>query len=302
MIFKRHPLANPWAPDGFGQFIEYFPVTEWQPPRPSDDLTRDFQAMWQSADRSPLPNGLAMVLTPGLFAEWLPACFRAARLAFESDGLRVLKTRARTALGVRDQARALAKQTLSWLRSGERFIWCAHSKGGLDALWALEHVTGLRERCAAIVLVQPPVRHSWLAQKWLYQARTVPERLKAFVLTRSVVRGGLQDISLARDPEVTVWLEEFSPSVPTVNIVSWSIRPTSWVDSYHKALAELRPGHAHDGQIYLCDQRLPTTPIVCLPELDHAQPVLGGRGFDTARFWWTAAECAWQHAQRVGKH
>ena len=62
------------------------------------------------------------------------------------------------------------------------------------------------------------------------------------------VRDGVRDISRWRDPDITRWLAEFEPVVPTVCAVSWSIEPTSWVDSYHRTLNGIAPGHAHDAR------------------------------------------------------
>ena len=51
--------------------------------------------------------------------------------------------------------------------------------------------------------------------------------------------------------------------------------------------AEIAPLRAHDGQFLLEDLIWPGLPHVLLPEVDHAQPVLGGAGFDAARYWMT---------------
>ena len=95
---------------------------------------------------------------------------------------------------------------------------------------------------------------------------------------------------------MTRWLESYTPALPVLHAVSWSVHATSWIDSYHRELDQLRPGHAHDGQFYLPDQRLPSTPIVGLANLDHAQPVLGGHGLDAARLWRALAACALREA------
>ena len=302
MISKRLDAANPWSPAGFERFTEWYPATEWSPPPPELDRTREFLALWQGAGTEAVAAeraaaDVAVVLTPGLFGEWLPRCFSGAKRAFKGEGRRVLLTSVRTSLGVRAQARRLAAQIDAWLQPAERFIWCGHSKGGIEALWALAEHAPLRARCRAAVVVQPPVGYSWVVDKWVRTPDSFRERVLRRLLGSGAVRDGVRDISRSRDAEVSAWLETFAPDVPTLNAVSWSIQPTSWVDSYHGELRALRPGHAHDGQFFLCDQRLPATPLVGLPALDHAQPVLGGYGLDVGRLWRALVSCALATAQ-----
>jgi len=319
MIWERPSSAKPWSPQGFERYLEHYPATLWSVPPAQLDRTRAFLALWWAAERRVLPTDVAVVLTPGLFAEWLPTCFRAARRAFEADGHRVLQTPVRTSRGIRAQAGMLSERILAWLNPGERFVWCTHSRGGLDAFWALAHGSELARRCAAVVAVQPPVGPSWIADRWRGTGsahgsraagdraapggttpdRTIGDRCMGLLLRRRLFRDGVRDICTDRDRAVADWLAKFSPPVPALHAVSWSLTPTSWLDSYHARLRALRPGHAHDGQFYLCDQRLPATPVVTLPALDHAQPVLGGLGLDTARLWRTLVACAWQDASET---
>jgi hypothetical protein len=298
MIRERQTDANPWAPSDFGRFADYYPATEWAPPMAQLDRTQEFAARWSAIENQRLPAAAAVVLTPGLLAEWLPTCFRAARRAFAADGHRVLQTPTRTSRGVRAQAAVLTERILAWLQPHERFIWCAHSKGGLEALWSLDASADLRARCAGVVVVQPPVGSSRLVDRWLGAPATLGDRARGYFLRSRLCREGARDASSDRDPVVSEWLEAFRPAVPTLLVVSWSVRATSWTDSYHGVLNSLRPGHAHDGQFYLRDQRLPATPIIGLAELDHAQPVLGGGRLDSARLWRALASCAWRETRR----
>lgn len=285
MISERPGAANPWSPDGFERFIDYYPATNW----PNDDTVAEenaaFADRWRGEPR--IRSNLAVVLTPGLFSEWLPGCFAQAKTHLEAAGCRVLRTPVRTGRGVLEQAEHLIDIVLAWLEPGEPFVWCAHSKGGLDALWALHSNPRLSERCAAAVIVQPPVGASRVVERWLDAPKSPWERSSAALLRHRLVHAGVRDISRQRDGAITQWLESFEPVVPTLCAVSWSIAPTRWVDSFHRTLGKLMPGHAHDGQLLLVDQRLPRARIVGLPEIDHAQPVLGGHGFDAGRFWRT---------------
>ena len=55
-------------------------------------------------------------------------------------------------------------------------------------------------------------------------------------------------------------------------------------------LKQIRPGAAHDGQFFVEDQIWPGASRVLLPEVDHAQTVMGNAGFDSARLWGTLLE------------
>jgi hypothetical protein len=72
-----------------------------------------------------------------------------------------------------------------------------------------------------------------------------------------------------------------------IQTASWSSQPTAWLDSFHGRLGEIGPGRAHDGQFFLEDLIWPELPHVLLPRVDHAQPAMGGFGFDTVRYWLT---------------
>lgn len=289
---KRFNSANLWTPEGFEAYAAHYPKTAWQPVPTEHDRTSEFVARWRS-DETSRPAGVGtVVLTPGLFAEFLPRCFAPAVKALAAAGWRVLRTPASSRRGVRDQAARIADWLAPRLAPAERFVWCGHSKGAIDLLYALASNESLRARCAAAVVVQPAVGLSRVVERWRAAPRGLGERIGRKLLASSLVRNGVREISTERDPVVVDWLACFAPAVPTLSAVSWSIRPTSWIDSYHRTLNEIAPGHAHDGQFLLVDQRLRAASFVCLPALDHAQPVLGGLGFDAGRFWRTLVEVA----------
>jgi hypothetical protein len=97
-------------------------------------------------------------------------------------------------------------------------------------------------------------------------------------------RGGRQ---LTSGPlaELVATVDEFAPEFPVWQTASWSSQPTTWLDSFHERLGEIRPGAAHDGQFFLEDLIWPGLPHVLLPHIDHAQPAMGGFGFDHVRYW-----------------
>lgn len=249
-------------------------------------------ARWHCSEPRRAGHIRTVVITPGLFSEFLPRCLAPAVRAIAAAGYRVIRTRARSRYGVRAHAALIAAELGAVLQSGERFLWCGHSKGAVDLLYALETNPGLREACEGAVVVQAAIGRSRVIDRWEQAPRNLDERLRRWVVSHRLVHDGVRDISRARDPLITEWLGTFVPVVPTLCVVSWSIHPTSWVDSYHRTLNQEAPGVAHDGQFLLQDQLLPDTPVVCLPHIDHAQPVLGGRGFDVGRFWRTLVETA----------
>jgi alpha-beta hydrolase superfamily lysophospholipase len=292
MIVKRPKSANPWIPEGFEEYAKHYPKTAWRAVPAEYDRTAAFIARWRSVEPF-RPGGVrTVVLTPGLFSEWLPRCFAAVVRALRAAGFRVIRTRVRSRYGVRDQAKRLAAELVTRLGPSERFVWCGHSKGAIDLLYVLETSRPLRESCVAAVVAQPAVGASRIVDRWQNEPRGVRERIGRGLIAIDPVRDGVREISSRRDPVVADWLAGFEPAVPTTCMVSWSIQPTSWVDSYHRTLAEIVPGHAHDGQFLMVDQRLPGASLVCLPEIDHAQPVLGGYSFDPGRFWRTLVETA----------
>jgi hypothetical protein len=263
----------------------------WAPIAPGHDQTGAFIESWQSGPRR-ADHIRTVVITPGLFAEFLPRCLAPAVQMLRAAGYRVVRTPARSRHGVRDHAALIAAELTAALQPGERFLWCGHSKGAIDLLYVLETTPALRESCTGAVVVQSAAGPSRVIERWQNAPRGIGERVRRQVIRHWLVRDGVRDISQARDPLVSEWLGRFVPAVPTLCVVSWSLEPTSWVDSYHRTLEEMAPGQAHDGQFLLQDQRLPGTNLVCLPHVDHAQPMLGGSGFDVARFWRTLVETA----------
>ncbi len=292
--FSRHKKG--WTPDNFGVFRERYPQTNWPAIDKELNRTELFQAAWHKQLHA--PETLSVVLTPGLFAEWLPQCFGGARNSFQTHGHRCFKTPVSTRYDVKTQSRRIESAISQWLKPNEKFIWCTHSKGGIDALWALDNSDLLQHRCAAIVMVQLPVGHSWVIED-LQRSRAVSDTIIGKALQTRWFREGAAAITKNRDTELSGWLLTHKPKVPVLHAVSWSAKATSWADSWHKRLTRLRAEHAHDGQFFMQDQKMIGLPIVELPELDHAQPVLGGHGLDTGRLWAALAYTAFMESQRL---
>ena len=74
-------------------------------------------------------------------------------------------------------------------------------------------------------------------------------------------------------------------SFPVFAVSSWSKRPTSIVDSYHRVLNKLNEGIPHDGQFYLYQQQWSKFKNILINEVDHAEIALPVGKFDEKLFW-----------------
>jgi hypothetical protein len=280
-----------WSPDGFDDWRTFYPATPFRAPQACHDLTPEFIQGWRR-NTSRLPVSTAIVLIAGLYSEWLPGCHRAARRTLQAAGYRVLTVPVRSARGVFDQGAHIAASLRARLPASGDFVALTHSKGGIDTLAALTADQALRARCAGIALVQPPVGPSAIVDAILGEraGQGPKERIARRVLNSRLAADGTRDISSQRDPRVVAMLGSIPHDLHLVHAVSWSVTAATRFDSHHARLNGIRPGCAHDGQFYLDDQVLPGHPQICLPHLDHGQPVIGGLGFDTGRFWLALAD------------
>jgi hypothetical protein len=285
-----------WTPHGFDDWRRYYPATPFAPAAEGLDWTGRFIDCWNRSS-SRLPRNTVVVLVAGLYSEWLPRCHRDALHALRDAGYSVLRVPVRSSRGVVEQGRHIAATLNAFLSDGHRFVALTHSKGGIDTLAACVSDASLRTRCDGIALVQPPVGPASLVDDMLGWGATPPldamrwqDSVGRRLLRTRWVADGTRDISSRRDPRVAAMLASIPTDLHCVHAVSWSIERSSRFDAYHERLNARRPGCAHDGQFYLEHQVLTGVPQVCLPRLDHGQPVLGGLGFDAGRFWLALAD------------
>ncbi|MFM0649539.1 hypothetical protein PQR14_34920 [Paraburkholderia bryophila] len=295
-----------WTPAGFDDWRTFYPTTPFRRPEVGLDLTSRFIEGW-TRNAARLPATTTVVLIAGLYSEWLPGCHRAARRTLRAAGYRVLPVPVRSARDVFDQGAHIAAFLRARLPASGDFVALAHSKGGIDTLAALTGDPALRARCAGIALVQPPVGPSAIVDAILgdpvdksgpVPPAPVTERIARRLLNSRLAAGGTRDISSRRDPRVGAMLAAIPDDLHLVHAVSWSITTATRFDSHHARLNGFRPGCAHDGQFYLEHQVLPGHLQICLPRLDHGQPVIGGLGFDAGRFWLALADLL--HVTRRG--
>ncbi|MCL6305395.1 hypothetical protein GE543_00870 [Pseudomonas sp. SZ57] len=281
-----------WTPDGFEEWQRHFPATAFVRNPAELDWTDLFLQRWQVPLPS-LPKNTLVVLVAGLYSEFILYCNRAGARSLTSAGHDVLRMPVRSSRGVIAQGRHIATLLGSRLKPGQRFVVLAHSKGGLDTLAALSQNKDLLDACDGIALVQPPAGPSPIIDELLGHGAASAgrgyrmDRFRQAMINSAPLAAGTRDISSNRDPQVAKMLSALPATLHCLHVVSWSAARRSHFDTHHQRLNALRPGHAHDGQFYMEHLALPGVPQICLPDLDHGQPILGGTGFDPTRFWRT---------------
>ena len=167
----------------------------------------------------------------------------------------------------------------------------------------------LGARVVGVILSQTPRGPSGVLESLLLQAhegslsgrrRWLEEWTQRIGLHAIGAAGGGRELTASTIGAVIAGLP--TPQVPVWQTASWSSQPTTWLDSFHERLGEVRPGCAHDGQFFLEDLLWPGIPHVLLAHVDHAQPVMGGFGFDEVRYWKAVLVCFMRDAYtgRVG--
>lgn len=292
-------MQQGWSPEGFDDYRALFPATPPLAPEPDRALTLRFcerWGRWSAADddalRAAAPT-VTVVLVKGFLGNWMPGNFHAPRRSLAALGFDVVLADTATGDTVEANAARLIAE-LSGRRSRERLVLCGHSKGGLEALWALADAPALADRCAGVLLAQTTRGPSRVLESLLLGRhqdslvgahRRVAESLQRWGLGLIGARPGGMQLTAERLAALVARVDAAPPPRRLIQMASWSTEPTTWLDSFHQRLGEVRPGCAHDGQFYLEDLIWPGAEHVLLPRLDHAQPAMGGQGFDPGRYW-----------------
>ena len=297
-----------WSPDGWADFVDRYPNTPDLPDSASSGV-RHFSNIWQSSGVLNRDTGRAIghlddtlvVLVRGIFGNLMPGNFVPVLRYFRHSSVQVIRPRCYTMGTIEESAGHLFRQIRPALESSQRILWLCQSRGGLDAMWAIREYPELREKTSGLVAVQTPSDRSEIMQSVVKREHAASgmslrsrasEQLQRAVLGLPAFRdGALQLTSPAIDRYVEALRRE-AYSFPFVSVATWSVEPTSWVDSFHRRLGEIRPGCAHDGQFFIEDQLWTNALQLVLGRIDHAQSVMGGRGFPLVRFWDTLATLA----------
>ena len=294
------PVTSPaWTPRGFERYRELYPRTGALQPRPDPAWTARFSEIW---DRDPRQTEeclraraaeTTVVLVRGYLGHYMPRNLSAPCAALRRLGFDAFIARNRSGGTVDRNVRALARH-LDARGSRPRLLFCGHSRGGLECLTLLARHPDVAARCAGVALSQTPYGPSFVIESVLHRLhrdrryslrRRGAEALQRTGLILLGARAGGHELTSGVWPALVRAVEGIRWPFRVVQTASWSSQPTAWLDSFHGRLGEIGPGRAHDGQFFLEDLVWPGLPHVLLPHLDHAQPAVGGYGFDHTRYW-----------------
>lgn len=307
------PITTAWTPEGFDAYHDEYPATPALLPEPSRAPTGDFIARWHALtperasahllsrpvfrplrDRA---SDTTIVFVRGFLGNYVPRNLVRPRDALRRLGLDAFIVRNHAVGTVEGNLGVMARDLARRRSRGDirqRLVFCAHSRGGVEVLLLLARDEELAARCDGVVLSQTPRGPSRVIESVLlrrHQAslsgtrRRVAEQLQRAGLIALRARTGAFELTEDVWPALAARAAASPRSFPVLQTASWSARPTAWLDSFHNRMSELGPGRAHDGQFFLDDLIWPSFPHVLLPHVDHAQPVIGGLGFDHARYW-----------------
>lgn len=292
-----------WRPEGFDAYRARYPAT---PAFELPDLatTADFAARWSALSRAPeaswpalfepIRDRVAVAFVRGYLGNWMPGNLVAPARALRSLGIPVLLHRSAAEGPVARNARMLGDAIRRDLPAERRLVLAGHSRGGLEARWLVAHDDAIAARTDVVLTSQTPRGPSPVLESMLLGAHRETLRAPHRRLAEGVQRVGLHAIGAAAGGReltreglgrVVEALARAGDAAPVIQTASWSSVPTTWLDSFHERLGEIAPGRAHDGQFFLDDLVWPGLRHVLLPHLDHAQPAMGGHGFDHVRYW-----------------
>jgi hypothetical protein len=291
-----------WSPEGFERYRECYPRTPALDPRPHPDWTARFIEAWRrgiSFVEHSLRRQAAtttVILVRGYLGSYMPGNLVAPCTALRALGFDAWIADNSPGGLVSGNVAVITRQIRS-RQTRERLTFCGHSRGGFECLSLLAQEASIAARCAGVVLSQTPHGPSPVLESILEGRhrepsvklrRRVVDSLERAALNLLRARAGGRELTSVAWPSLVAGVDGLDWPFPILQTASWSERPTAWLDSFHERLGEIRPGRAHDGQFYLEDLIWPGLPHVLLPQVDHAQPALGGYGFDSARYWMTA--------------
>ena len=277
-----------WTPTDFLAYRARWPRTP-EFAMPEDDRSRAFEAAWEYSAEGLAARlaGVRVVFVRGFLGNLMPGNLKAPVRALRERGVRAELARTATSRTIEHNVALLAHQ----LEGTEPLILVGHSKGGLECLTFAD--TQPPERIRAVVMSQTPRGPSAVLESVLEglhgdsrgAKRALEEWSQRLGLLGVGARAGGLQLTTRPLRERIAQLDEVTRPYPVWQTASWSSQPTTWLDSFHERLGEIRPDCAHDGQFYLEDLIWPGLPHVLLAHVDHAQPAMGGSGFDHARYW-----------------
>jgi hypothetical protein len=282
-----------WTPSSQETLYRSFPET------PSlshldQELYREFTDRWEDEGGAvPIRSGnerYLIILVRGIFGSYMPGHFKRVTEALRAMGHEVVIAPTKTAGTVEENCERLRAFIRSFDLSRPRLIY-AHSKGGIEALHVLNRDEEIRKSTHGLLLCQTPrgasaVLESILENRYDKGTQTQFKELALRIGIKLIAaKGGCRDLIDVSESSPIRKVQDCSFGFPVLQVSSWSLTPTTWLDSYHQRLGEIRPKVAHDGQFYTEDLIWPQFKNLCVGSIDHAQPVVGGEGFDEGKFW-----------------
>jgi len=285
-----------WNPRGFADFRQFYPATPSIVSGDPADASAEFIATFEASRSGNRQWGddITFVFVRGLFGRWIPGHLAGPVRSLRESGASVLIARTHAAGTIETNARLIRTDVNRRVPDDQRLIFLCHSKGGLDLLAALRDSPGLRRRTAAVVLCQTPRGGCAVMERMLLRQhlecpvtrlQKASEHLAAGVIAAIGARSGCLEVTDERIVRVIPELDAIAATLPMLAVVSWSSRPSAWLDSQHGRLEAIRPLCAHDGLFWLENLVWPVGERVLLPHIDHSQPCVGGLRFPHERFW-----------------
>ena len=290
-----------WSPEGFDRYRELFPVTPLISVDDDLDKSEVFRSKWTigveaaTSNIEKLTSDTSIVFIRGYLGNYMPGNLIQPVRTLKQLGFDSFILQNKSGDNVSNNVAMLADQ-LAKRETKKRLLFCGHSKGGMECLWLLAKHETVASRCIGVALSQTPSGASMVMESILHKRhrecryssyRHVSETAQGMMLSLLNARPGGYDLTSDIWPRLVDGVANREWSFPVLQTASWSIQPTAWLDSFHTRLGEIFPGRAHDGQFYLDDLIWPRFAHVLLPEIDHAQPAMGGSGFDCSRYWLT---------------
>jgi hypothetical protein len=234
-----------------------------------------------------------VVLVRGLFGAWIPRHFRAPLQQLRERGWDATIARTDPAGTIEDNAKLLVPQFEAIAAAGKHPIVLAHSKGGLEALLALCERPALARSVAGFVGVQMPRAGApYLESVFCGAHRASRTRGDVWregrdhtLLRLLGARAACAELNGECVAPLAERIDAAALPFPWLTVASHASRATPTLEMRHARLARIRPGALHDGVFYLDQQHWPRSRQLVLSGLDHAQPSVGGLGFDHGRFW-----------------
>lgn len=290
-----------WTPEGRLDYLDYYPYT----PNLNEgniNISEIFVSTWNKILNKCEQNvpseayALTIVLVKGIFGDLMPGNFNATYQYLKKSGLKTIIIKPKKAsASIMENAQALKDSIENQIPGkSSKLLFLTHSKGGLDTLWAMLSFPDLYKRTMGMAIVQCTREKSVIMERILFKRHTffsgiedVKENILKKLLYLVGYKAGCLELTSKKIHQTIREIDKVKFDFPVISVATWSIKPTSWLDSYHKKLGQIRPGCAHDGQFFLEDQVWPQFKQIILGNIDHAQPAMGGNGFDDARFWLT---------------